>query len=106
MHGVKLVISDDHAGLKSARQATMPGVPWQRCQFHTSQNAMAHVPKMAMRGAVADDIRRIYNADDRVEADRRLTARGCEPIIVSNDSTRRSDAVPVSPPYFPTRLHC
>jgi hypothetical protein len=33
---------------------------------------MAHVPKMAMRGDVADDIRRIYNADDRAEADRRL----------------------------------
>jgi transposase-like protein len=51
---------------------TMPGVPWQRCQFHSSQNAMAHVPKIAMRGEVAEDIRRIYNADDRAEADRRL----------------------------------
>jgi len=72
MHGVKLVVSDDHSGLKAARQATMPGVPWQRCQFHASQNAMAHVPKIAMRGEVAEDIRRIYNADDRTEADRRL----------------------------------
>jgi transposase-like protein len=72
IRGVKLVVSDDHAGLKAARQATMPGVPWQRCQFHTSQNAMAHVPKISMRGEVADDIRRIYNADDRAEADRRL----------------------------------
>ena len=70
--GVKLVVSDDHAGLKAARQATMPGVPWQRCQFHTSQNAMAHVPKISMRGEVADNIIRIYNADDRAEADRRL----------------------------------
>ena len=69
---MKLVVSDDHAGLKAARQATMPGVPWQRCQFHTSQNAMAHVPKISMRGEVADNIRRIYNADDRAEADRRL----------------------------------
>ncbi len=34
MHGVKLVVSDDHAGLKAARQAVMPGVPWQPCQFH------------------------------------------------------------------------
>jgi transposase-like protein len=72
IRGVKLVVSDDHAGLKAARQATMPGVPWQRCQFHTSQNAMAHVPKISMRGEVADDIRRISNADDRAEADRRL----------------------------------
>jgi transposase-like protein len=29
MHGMKLVVSDDHAGLKAARQAVMPGVPWQ-----------------------------------------------------------------------------
>ena len=72
IRGVKLVVSDDHAGLKAARQATMPGVPWQRCQFHTSQNAMAHVPKISMRGEVADNIRRIYNTDDRAEADRRL----------------------------------
>jgi transposase-like protein len=72
MHGVKLVISDDHAGLKAARQATMPGVPWQRCQFHTSQNAMAHVPKVSMRAEVAEDITRIFSADDRTEAERRL----------------------------------
>lgn len=39
MHGVRLVVSDDHAGLKTARHATMPGVPWQRCQFHTSNEA-------------------------------------------------------------------
>jgi transposase-like protein len=29
MRGMKLVVSDDHAGLKAARQAVMPGVPWQ-----------------------------------------------------------------------------
>ena len=32
--GVKLFVSDDHAGLKAARAAVFPGVPWQRCQFH------------------------------------------------------------------------
>ena len=72
MHGMKLVVSDDHAGLKAARQAVMPGVPWQRCQFHTIQNAMAHVPKVAMRVDVARDIKRIFSADDAAEADRRL----------------------------------
>jgi transposase-like protein len=72
MHGMKLVVSDDHAGLKAARQAVMSSVPWQRCQFHTIQNAMAHVPKVAMRVDVARDIKRIFNADDAAEADRRL----------------------------------
>jgi len=74
MYGVKLVVSDDHAGLKAARHATMAGVPWQRCQFHTIQNALAHVPKTSMKAAVAEDVRRIFNADDAAEADRRLKA--------------------------------
>lgn len=33
--GVTLIVSDDHAGLRAARQAVFPSVPWQRCQFHT-----------------------------------------------------------------------
>lgn len=72
MHGVKLVVSDDHAGLKAAREATLPGVPWQRCQFHLIQNAMAYVPKVAMRSEVAQGMRRVFNADDHAEAERRL----------------------------------
>jgi hypothetical protein len=72
MHGVKLVVSDDHAGLKAARQAVMTGVPWQRCQFHTIRNAMAHVPKVAMRSEVARDLRRVFDADEPSEAERRL----------------------------------
>lgn len=72
MRGVQLVVSDDHAGLGAARDATLPGVPWQRCQFHLIQNAMAYVPKVAMRSEVAQSIRRVFAADDRHEADRRL----------------------------------
>jgi putative transposase len=72
MHGVKLVVSDDHAGLKAARQAVLAGVPWQRCQFHLMQNAMAHVPKVAMRAEVAGDLRRVFDADEPSEVQRRL----------------------------------
>jgi len=72
MHGVKLVVSDDHAGLRTARQAVMARVPWQRCQFHTIRNAMAHVPKVAMRSEVARDLRRVFDADEPAEAERRL----------------------------------
>ena len=31
LRGVKLIISDDHSGLKAARRAALPSVPWQRC---------------------------------------------------------------------------
>jgi len=73
MHGVRLIVSDDHAGIRAARNALFPGTPWQRCQFHLAQNAMAYVPRMSMRREVGEDLRTIFNAADREEADRRLT---------------------------------
>ena len=72
MHGVKLVTSDDHSGLKAALESSMVGVPWQRCQVHLQRNATAYVPKVEMRETVASDIRSIFNAPDREEADRLL----------------------------------
>jgi transposase-like protein len=72
LHGVKLIVSDDHAGLKAAREARFAGVPWQRCQFHLQQNAGHYVPRVAMRGEVAAELRAIFDAPDRAEADRRL----------------------------------
>jgi putative transposase len=72
LHGIKLIVSDDHAGLKAAREVRFPGVPWQRCQFHVQQNAGHYVPRVEMRGAVAADLRGIFDAPDRTEADRRL----------------------------------
>jgi transposase-like protein len=82
LHGVRYVVSDDHAGLKAALQARMPGVPWQRCQFHLQQNAMQYVPKVAMRKEVAANRRDVFDAPDRPEADRRL-ARTVEKYLKS-----------------------
>ena len=72
LHGVRLITSDDHAGIKAALKARFPGTPWQRCQFHLQQNAGAYVPKVAMREEVARDIRAAFDAPDRAEADRRV----------------------------------
>ena len=72
VHGVKLIVSDDHAGLKQARQAALPSVPWQRCQCHLQQNAQAYVPQQALRAEVAQAIRDIFNAPDKTEAERML----------------------------------
>lgn len=74
MHGVHLVISDDHSGLGAARRSVLGSVPWQRCQFHLQQNAGAYVPKQAMRMEVAADIRSIFNAPDRKTAEEFLQA--------------------------------
>lgn len=72
LHGVKMIVSDDHGGLKAAREARFAGVPWQRCQFHLQQNAGHYVPRLSMRAEVAADLRAIFDAPDRAEADRRL----------------------------------
>ena len=72
LHGVELIISDDHPGLKAARMAVFPSGPWQRCQFHLQQNAQAYVPKKDMKEQVAADIRAIFNAPKKEEADRLL----------------------------------
>jgi transposase-like protein len=72
LHGVQLFTSDDHSGLKKARKAVFPGIPWQRCQFHLQQNAQAYVPKEDMKERVAADVRAIFNAPDKAEADRLL----------------------------------
>ncbi len=72
LHGVQMIVSDDHAGLKQARQACFPGVAWQRCQFHLMQNAMHYVPKVSMRTEVTTDLRSVFNAPDRHEANRLL----------------------------------
>jgi putative transposase len=72
LKGVQLIVSDDHAGLKAARRATLPSVPWQRCQFHLQQNAQSYVTRLDQKKPVAQRIRAIFNAPDRVEAERLL----------------------------------
>ena len=72
LKGIKLIVSDDHAGLKAARRAALPSVPWQRCQFHLQQNAQAYVTRVEQRKPVAQRIRSIFNAPDKAEAERLL----------------------------------
>jgi putative transposase len=67
--GLHLIISDAHPGLKQARQAVFGSIPWQRCQFHLQQNAQAYVPRQDLKREVAADIRAIFNAPNRIEAD-------------------------------------
>jgi len=72
LHGVTLLVSDAHEGLKAARKAVWPSVKWQRCQFHLQQNAQSYVPRKDMKSKVASRIRAIFTAPDRAEAERLL----------------------------------
>jgi putative transposase len=62
LHGVTLITSDAHPGLRAARRSLFNGVPWQRCQFHLQRNAQAYVPKKTMQKQVSDDIADIFAA--------------------------------------------
>jgi len=73
LHGVELITSDAHSGLKAAKQAIFPTVPWQRCQFHLQQNAQSYVPKKSMKKEVGDTLRAIFHAPNRAEAERLLS---------------------------------
>jgi putative transposase len=72
LHGVEMITSDDHEGLKAGLRATFHGVAWNRCHFHLQRNAVAYVPKVHMRAPVAQDIRNILTAPSRDEAERLL----------------------------------
>ena len=64
-----MIISNDHSGMEAARKATFSGAPWQRCQFHLQQNVQSYVPKVGMRIEVAEDVRTIFDAQDRFTAE-------------------------------------
>ena len=57
--GVRLVVSDDHEGIKAAVRGELPGVDWQRCVVHFERNVLAHVPSSSMV-EVAEDLKAIF----------------------------------------------
>jgi putative transposase len=48
LHGVKLVISDAHEGIKAAVSKVL-SASWQRCRVHFMRNALAHAGKSGRR---------------------------------------------------------
>ena len=63
LSGVRLVISDDHLGLKQAIAAVLPGAGWQRCRVHFVRNLLTRVPKSAQTLA-ATLVRSIFAQPD------------------------------------------
>lgn len=72
LHGVKLFVSDDHAGLTAALATRCAGVKWQRCQFHLGQNLLDHLPPNVPQAEASAELRSVFNAANRQEADRLL----------------------------------
>jgi transposase-like protein len=71
LHGVELVVSDAHEGLKAAMQAVLAGAAWQRCRVHVMRNVLAHIPR-GDKGVVAVAIRTIFAQPHREAARQQL----------------------------------
>jgi putative transposase len=59
LHGVCLVVSDDHESIKAAVASELPGTEWQRCTVHFERNVLSHVPSTSM-AEVAQDLKAIF----------------------------------------------
>jgi putative transposase len=67
LHGVQLVVSDAHEGLKAAIAGVVQGAVWQRCRVHCLQNLLARVPQRD-QALVAALVRTIFAQPDRQAA--------------------------------------
>ncbi len=65
--GVRLVTSDDHAGLKAAITRHFQGASWQRCQVHFTRNLIGMIAA-GRRGELAADLREVFAATTREQA--------------------------------------
>lgn len=66
LHGVKLVISDAHTGLKSAVRKVLK-VEWQRCKVHFYRNVLVHVPKRS-QAEVSESMKSVFVQRDEKSA--------------------------------------
>lgn len=73
LSGVRLVISDAHAGLKQAITAVMAGAAWQRCRVHFMRNVLSRVPKGSQE-MVAAAIRTIFAQPDATAVKEQLAS--------------------------------
>ena len=64
LSGVRLVVSDDHEGIKAAVAGELPGAGWQRCVVHFERNVLSHVPASEM-SEVADDLKAVFKVRTR-----------------------------------------
>lgn len=70
LHGVQLVISDDHDSIKTAVRIELSRAAWQRCVVHFMRNVLVHVPAAEL-AEVVGDLKAIFAAY-REETARRL----------------------------------
>lgn len=73
LHGVELVVSDDHPGLRRATVEVVPEAAWQRCYVHFLRNALDHLRRRGDDDCL-QELRWIYDRRTIDEARRDLAA--------------------------------
>lgn len=73
LHGVELVVADDHAGLKAALRECLPSAAYQRCYVHFLRNSLDHLPRKADDDCL-QELRWMYDRRDLAEARADLAA--------------------------------
>lgn len=73
LHGLCLITSDAHEGLRIAMDKAFPEVPWQRCQTHFSRNVLDHAPKQ-YQTAIHDELLKMYHCKTIEDARKRRDA--------------------------------
>ncbi len=64
--GVRMVVSDAHAGLTKAIRRQLQGCVWQRCRVHFARNLLQCVPK-AHQGMVTAALRSVFAQESAAE---------------------------------------
>jgi len=97
LQGVKLVVSDAHAGVKKAIGQVL-GCPWQRCSVHFLREALGHA-RREQQPMLAALLRPIFNAEDAEQA-REIAGDALERLGSRSRRSRRRSPMPrrTSPP--------
>ena len=110
LSGVKLVISDDHKGLKAAATRTL-GATWQRCRIHFMRNLLAHAGRQGRRvvsafvaTAFAQDDAGAASAQWRLVADQ-LRAKAPKLATLMDDAEHDVLAYMTFPKEHRSKLH-
>ena len=67
LHGVRLVVSDQHEGLRRAVAEVLTEAAWQRCYVHFLRNALDHLPRKNADDCLLE-LRWLYDRRDVNEA--------------------------------------
>ena len=73
LHGMVLITSDAHEGIRDAVRKVFPTVPWQRCQFHFMKNIAEKAPKKYQTG-LRSELNGMFNSKTIKEARDRQNA--------------------------------